>query len=142
MKKNLVVVPVVVLTSLLLLAGCTTASNERAEPKPTETSTVTETPTAKPEVVPIELTDVEGFPGDAASFVSVGDNDAGNKEIIFKGTADNILTLQKGFEEAGYTWADLSNGTGTNVSAANEELMVIISVKDTETYSYTIVSNQ
>ncbi len=145
MNKKLIAIPAILLASTLLLSGCSSAVSEVEEvstsPAPTAVEETPKAEIAESTVIPITLGDVEGVPGDVESVLAVDYNEDGTTGVIFAGTGENILTLQKGFEDAGYSWVDLSEGLGTNVSAVNEQFSVIISVVDTETYSYTIFTN-
>lgn len=163
LKKQLVLAPALVITSALLLAGCSSPS-PTVDPEPSESSS-TATPT--PDVTETEAPIAEGEPtpgvGDGTSPDSKLDKGAvvegsiptGGAEVLsedigedgssvvytFSGDASNIAALQSTFENNGFIWNDL-NGDNSSVIASGPNANLSIEDKGDGTYTYTVFKGE
>lgn len=164
LKKQFILAPALVLTSALLLAGCSSAADDNAvtEPAPSKSSApVTPSPTTSDESIaegeptpgvgdgttPDSKLDesavVEGnIPTGGAEILSEGTGEDGSSVVYtFSGDASTITALQSTFENNGFIWNDL-NGDNSSVIASGPNANLSIEDKGDGTYTYTVFKGE
>lgn len=162
LKKQLILAPALVLTSALLLAGCSSPA-ESPTPSPGDSSSST---TPSPQDTESQAPIAEGEPtpgGDQAkpdskideSAVVEGNIPTGGAEVIgqvigedgssvvytFSGDATNISALQSIFENNGFKWNPITDDN-SSVIASGPNSNLSIEDKGDGTYTYTVFKGE
>lgn len=154
LKKQLILAPALVLTSALLLAGCSSSaetptpgdSSSSGAPSP-QASTPEPEPTpgygTTPEGKLDESAVVEGnIPTGGAVAVSESLGEDGSSVIyVFNGDSSNISSLKSIFETAGFFWND-PTGDSSSVIASGPNANLSIEDKGDGTYTYTVFKGE
>lgn len=161
LKKQLILAPALVLTSALLLAGCSSPAENtdpapsRGAPVATPDVTESEAPIAEGEPTPgvgdgttpdsklDESAVVEGnIPTGGAEILSEGIGEDGSSVVYtFSGDATNISALQSTFENNGFQWNPITEDN-SSVIASGPNSNLSIEDKGDGTYTYTVFKGE